>query len=119
MTLNEIATAMLEAATLFQRHLRHPAGWPEDCCSDELSRARQIAAKCRRALPSARWVPMADCGYCGRRGRAWFATGIYRGRTHSLCSRACIGHFKALTGCQVYVGHGREWQDELPGRRVA
>lgn len=118
MTLNEIATAMLEAATLFQRHLRHAAGWPADCCSAELTRARQIAAKCAKALPTAGLT--ATCSACERRQRAWFATGIaHSGRPHALCSRACVKWWRDRDLGVVVVGHGREWADELPGRRAA
>lgn len=108
MTLNEIGRLALEMADLAMSR----------SASKQL-RARELAALIAKELPRAQWAPEVACAYCKRERRAWFATGIRRQRLWPLCSRACVGHWHNLTGCQVYVGHGREWLEEMPGRRVA
>lgn len=110
MTRNELVDLLIEAADLALSKSASKRG-----------RAAEIAERVRREWPRARWTPQVTCVACLRERRCWFGTGVACGRLEPLCSRGCVDYWLThmWPGNVVYVGHGREWQDELPARRRA
>lgn len=99
MTLNDIVDQLAEAARLAKN--------PSPVLR---MRAAAILVRCDRAVRSgARLDPEVTCAACERDRRAWFATAVAHGQLHPLCSRACVGYWRANRVGLVFVGRGREW----------
>ncbi len=103
MTLNDIVDQIAEAARLAKN--------PSPVLRE---RAAAILVRCERAVQAgARLDPEITCAACERDGRGWFATAVAHGDLWPLCSRACVTYWLQHRVGRVFVGYGREWQEQL------